>query len=313
MKSALEVVIAVALAAALPALVSADSDTGLGGAPGPVQEAEPGQPPPPVESSPVYLKDRGTGIRTSMFGTYVRRGELLVYPFFEYYWDQNIQYKPSEFGYGLDRDFRGRYRASEGLTFFAYGLTDRLAIEVEAAVIRASLRKAPDDFSSMPETLKEAGLGDVEGQLTWRWAKENAHRPEFFSYCEVVFPHHRDKVLIGTPDWELKAGAGVIRGMKWGTLTARVAIEYIRASDSPFDVGEWAVEYLKRVSPSWRIYVGVEGQALDEVSLITEAQWSLNRHVTIKLNNGLGLTPNATDWAPEVGILLSFPARAHKP
>ncbi|MGH7452526.1 MAG: hypothetical protein ACRENG_14360, partial [bacterium] len=32
---------------------------------------------------PVYLKDRGTGIRTSIFGTYVRRGELLVSPFFE--------------------------------------------------------------------------------------------------------------------------------------------------------------------------------------------------------------------------------------
>jgi hypothetical protein len=33
---------------------------------------------------PTYLEDRGTGIPTSMFGTYVRRGELLVYPFFEY-------------------------------------------------------------------------------------------------------------------------------------------------------------------------------------------------------------------------------------
>jgi hypothetical protein len=30
---------------------------------------------------PIYLKDRGTGIPTSMFGTYVSKGELLFYPF----------------------------------------------------------------------------------------------------------------------------------------------------------------------------------------------------------------------------------------
>ena len=32
---------------------------------------------------PPYLQDRGTGVATSMFGTYVQKGELLVYPFFE--------------------------------------------------------------------------------------------------------------------------------------------------------------------------------------------------------------------------------------
>ena len=73
------------------------------------------------------------------------------------------------------------------------------------------------------------------------------------------------------------------------------------------------MEYLRRISPSWRIYAGVEGQGLDEVSLIPEVQWSPNRHVTVKLNSGLGLPPNATDWAPELGVLLSFPARAHHP
>lgn len=49
-----------------------------------------------------------------MFGTYVRRGELLVYPFFEYYVDDNYEYKPSEFGFTPAVDYRGRYRASEG-------------------------------------------------------------------------------------------------------------------------------------------------------------------------------------------------------
>ena len=75
-----------------------------------------------------------------MFGTYVRRGELLVYPFFEYYRDRNLEYKPVQLGYGLDQDFRGKYRASEGLLFTAYGLTDWLAVELEAAVIKATLR-----------------------------------------------------------------------------------------------------------------------------------------------------------------------------
>lgn len=40
-----------------------------------------------AEDLPFYLKDRGTGIPTSMFGTYVRKEEVLVYPFYEYYYD----------------------------------------------------------------------------------------------------------------------------------------------------------------------------------------------------------------------------------
>ena len=47
---------------------------------------------------PPYLKDRGTGVPTSLFGTYVRRGELIVYPFFEHYRDGNLEYKPEEYG-----------------------------------------------------------------------------------------------------------------------------------------------------------------------------------------------------------------------
>ena len=60
-------------------------------------------------------RDRGTGIPTSMFGTYVQPRELLVYPFFEYYRDANAEYSPNELGYGLDQDYRGRYWANERL------------------------------------------------------------------------------------------------------------------------------------------------------------------------------------------------------
>lgn len=118
--------------------------------------------------------DRGPGVSISMFGIYIEPGELLVYPFFEYYRDSDAEYSPEELGYGLDQDFRGRYRASEGLLFLGYGISRRLAVEFEAAVISASQTKSADDPSSMPSRIEESGLGDVEGQLRWRWKGETA-------------------------------------------------------------------------------------------------------------------------------------------
>ena len=47
----------------------------------------------------------------------MRKGELLVYPFAEWYADKDLEYKPSELGYGIAEDFRGRYAASEALLF----------------------------------------------------------------------------------------------------------------------------------------------------------------------------------------------------
>lgn len=253
---------------------------------------------------PPYLRDRGTGLPTSQFGTYIRKGELLVYPFFEYYHDNNAEYKPSDLGYLLDRDFRGKYRAYEGLLFLGYGLTDWLAVELEAAVIDATQETSPDDFSRTPVKIHESGLGDVEGQLRARWARESERRPEVFSYFEAVAPLQKDKVLIGTADWELKLGAGLIKGFSWGTLTLRAAAEYSK-EESKLDLGEYAVEYLKRLSSTWRVYLGVEGSQ-DELSLITEAQWHLTDSIFVKVNNGFGISSKATDWAPEIGIVFSF-------
>jgi hypothetical protein len=260
------------------------------------------QPASQPATPPERLRDRGPGLPTSMFGTYVERGELLIYPFFEYYRDRNFEYKPSELGALGDEDFRGRYRATEGLIFVAYGLREGLAVEFEAAVISATLEKSPEDFSTLPFQTKESGLGDIEGQIRWRWRRETDRRPEIFSYAEVVVPHHADKLLIGTPGWELKYGVGFVRGLKWGTVTARAAVQYEEASSSHFDLGEYAVEYLRRISPSVRLYAGIEGTQ-DEVELITEFQWHVSPNVFVKLNNGVGLTSKATDWAPEVGVV----------
>lgn len=257
---------------------------------------------------PIYLRDRGTGLPTSMFGTYIRKGELLVYPFFEYYHDNDLEYKPAELGYGLDQDFRGRYRASEGLIFISYGLTDWLAVELEAAVISATLEKSANDPSPTPARIKESGLGDVEGQLRFRWMRENDRRPELFGAFEVVAPTQGDRVLIGTPDWEFKAGVGLTKGFRWGTVTLRTEGEYSVEEDK-LELGEFAVEYLKRLSPSWRVYLGIEGTQ-DEVELITEAQWHVTDFVFFKFNNAFGITSKATDWAPELGVMFSF--RLHR-
>jgi hypothetical protein len=251
------------------------------------------------------LRDRGPGQPTSMFGTYIRPGELLIYPFFEYYHDDNLEYKPSELGFGLDQDFRGRYRATEGLLFFAYGLTDWLAIEMEASVINATLRTPAGDTSSAPDRIHASGVGDVEGQVRARWWRESTGRPEVFSYFEAVAPVQTRQLLIATTDWEFKFGTGVIRGFRWGTVTLRASAEYA-LDGGAIELGEMAAEYVKRLSPAWRVYFGVEGKQ-DEFEFITEAQWHFARGMYVKFNNAFGMTSKATDWAPEVGVMFSLP------
>ncbi|MFC1535928.1 hypothetical protein ACFL4H_01010 [Candidatus Neomarinimicrobiota bacterium] len=253
---------------------------------------------------PEYLKNRGYGTPTSMFGTYIEKGELRVYPFFEYYLHNNEEYAPSEFGYIGDTDFESKFQEYEWLIFLGYGITDNLVIELEAAMTSATLEKADDDESEMPKELSDSGIGDVQTQINWRWISETYKRPTAFSYFEIVFPTVEEGSLIGTSDWEFKIGSGVEKGFKWGTLTGRASIEYI-AEDSAFESGEFAVEYLKRLSQSWRIYAGIEGNS-DELELITEAQWHLNDEIFIKLNNAFGLTTSTSNWAPEIGIMFSF-------
>lgn len=253
---------------------------------------------------PSYLRDRGAGIATSMFGTYVERGQWLVYPFFEYYKDDDAEYAPDEFGYDGEEDYRGKYRANEFLIFIGYGVNDRLALELEAAVIDAKLETSPADESGVPAEIEESGLGDVEGQVRYRWSAENDRWPEIFSYFEYVLPLQKDKVLIGTQDWEFKLGFGFIKGFGFGTMTWRVAGEYAR-DESKFEVGEYAIEYLRRLSPTWRVFGAVEGSE-DEVELIPELQARLSRRMTLKLNSAFGLTSKATDWAPEIGLLFTF-------
>src|SRR6266480_4209135 len=247
-----------------------------------------------------YLADRGTGIATSMFGEYVRSGELLVYPFYEYTAFHQMEYKPAELGFGLDQDFRGKFREHEAMFFVAYGLSDRLALEFESALFTsATLHKNPGDPSAMPAVLRESGFGDTQVEARWRWAHETFSHPEVFSYLEVDFPFQRNKRIIGTQTWAYKLGTGAVKGFSFGTLTLRAAGEYDEA-DKKIIFGEYALEYLKRLSRNWRVYSGIEGDQ-DEVELILEAQRGLGDRATLKLNSGFGLTSKAPDFAPEIG------------
>jgi len=261
------------------------------------------------ETLPAHLRDRGLGLPTSQFGIYVRKGEWLVYPGFEYYSDKEFEYDPNEFGFPSQGEFKGRYRASEAVLFVAYGLSDRLAWELEGNGIDTSLRKAPEDLTGMPAELTQSGLGHVRTRLTWRWVEESGRRPELFSYTEVFFPHDKKKPLVGTADWVFHGGIGAIRGFRWGTLTFRAGLLFEEASASATDWGEVALEYLKRVSPRVSFYSSILVREGDEVSLINEVQWRLSPHVVLRLNNGLGLTSHGNDWEPEVGVLFRLPVR----
>lgn len=256
------------------------------------------------EELPSYLKDRGTGLPTSMFGTYINKGQFLLYPFYEYYYDKDAEYAPNELGGQSDVDYRGKFVGHEMLIFLGYGISDRLAIEFEAAYMTAKLTRSADDLEEPNGVVEESGLGDVESQIRWRWNHESPRKPEFFSYFETVFPFQKDKELIGTSDWEFKLGSGMMKGFKWGTLTLRLAVEY-DAAESLFEAGEFALEYLKRVSPLFRFYIGVEG-AQDEVELITDLQFHFSKKVMLRVNNAFGLTSKATDYAPELGVLFTF-------
>jgi hypothetical protein len=126
-----------------------------------------------------------------------------------------------------------------------------------------------------------------------------------FTYFETVLPLQKNRYLIGTRDWEFKLGAGIARGYRWGTMTFRLAGEYSR-EERKFEAGEYALEYLRRLSPTWRVYAGIEGNQVDEIAVITEAQLQIAPRAFLKVNNGWGLTPNATDFAPEAGVMFSF-------
>ena len=254
---------------------------------------------------PDYLYDRGKGVPSSIFGTYIEKGDRLFYLYYEYYYDKTDEYSPQDFGFPDSGDYFGKSIENEFLIFLGYGLTEDIALELEAAYYTTkNLQKDPDDLSGMPDSIEESGLGDVESQVRWRWKDETESSPELFSFFEVVFPFQENKQIIGTQDWELSLGFGAIKGLSWGTVTGRFSVVWTTESDE-FESGEYGVEYLKKISDSWSVLAAVEGTE-DEVELIGESQHALSESATLKLNTAFGLTKKAGDFAPEIGIMWRF-------
>jgi len=263
------------------------------------------------DADPGYLKDRGPGVPTSRFGTYVEKGELLIYPLFAYTRDHNQEYQPAQYGFGIQEDLRARYRSGEGQIFIGYGLTDWLAVQLETGFISATLEKSSNDTSLLPVRIEESGFGDIEGQLVLRLIRESDHIMEVFTFLGITATSHQNKLLIGATIWDLKPGIGITRGFSWGTLTIRSTLENNRA-ESKLDIGETAIEYLKRLSPSWRLFLGLEGGeggGPDEWNLISGVQWRISRQACLVLNNSVGVNSKSTDWAPEIGVMFTIPTK----
>ena len=168
-----------------------------------------------------FSRDTGGGIPTSIFGTYIEPGQLLVYPYFEYSRDRNQEYQPGTPGLPKDQTLRARYESKE---------------------------------------------------------------------------------------WNLMPGLGVARGLGWGTVTFQTTVEYTR-DDHALNLGETAIEYLRRLSPSSRLYSdieGGEGGGPDEWVWTAGLQYRIEDGVVLNLDNGAGLMSKANDWALRIGVQLTF-------
>src|SRR5262249_45729642 len=156
--------------------------------------------------------------------------------------------------------------------------------------------KAKDDPSNQPEKIKESGLGDVDMQVRWRWFEERERRPELFSFVEITPPFQKHRKIIGTQSAEYSFGLGAIKGFHWGPLTARGSFLYSTSEGGEFS--EYAMEYLKKVSPRWRFVGAIEGEQ-EDIAAIVEAQIHVSPRWFIKINNGFGLTKKVPGFAPE--------------
>lgn len=262
------------------------------------------------QSPPERLVDRGPGVPTSLFGTYIEAGQWMLYPFLEYEANDDEEYTPQELGFPRpgfvgEEEFFGKATQEEVVLFLGYGINDALAFEFEAELYAsATLDKSPLDTSPVPGRIEESGFAGAEAQLRWMWRNETPERPALYSFFEVEFPFQDSKVLIGARDVELASGIGFIRGYSWGTLNGRVSLAYDGEEDK-FELGEYAIEYLKRLNDRWRLVATLEGED-DEIALIGEAQLTLRPGAILKLNSGFGLTEKAVDFAPEIGVLFTF-------
>jgi hypothetical protein len=257
------------------------------------------------QQEPPNLRDRGPGVRTSEFQTYIGRHQLLFLTSASYAKDHNLEYNPLDWGYGNQSDLRGTFRSSSAQLWVAYGITDWLAVEVEGSSLSARFERSSSDTTATPARIHESGLGDFAGQVRVRFAQERGRRPEIWGSVEVIPANQRRKVLIGDKLTDVKGEIGFTRGYRFGTMTFKTTVEW-NHGDHHWDLGETSLEYLRRLSPDFRLLLAIEGGetgAPDEWVFVTAAQWRIANRFYLKFANGLGLMSKSTDWEPQVGIL----------
>ena len=257
---------------------------------------------------PIYLRDRGTGMWTSLFATYMHKQELLIYPFFEYSYQHDYEYAPNDLGFNGDETYRGIYNQGEYLIYLGYGITDWLGFEFESGVFTAtSIQKASADTSAVPATYEEKGFGDTQVEFNFRLLKESSHHPDIFAYQEFDIPLQTHKHITGKQEWELKSGVGIAKGFSFGTFTSRIALLWTPQAGT-VEIGEYSLEYMKKFSPVIRIYTGFEGTNLGELEYFDEVQihFGKRKDSFLRLNNGIGLTNQTLDVLPEIGVLISL-------
>jgi hypothetical protein len=255
---------------------------------------------------PDFLADRGDAIRTSLLATYIKPREFIFYPFYEYTKTSNYEYKATDLGFVGDTDYQGKKTDQEYLIFLSYAWNDSWMFEFESALhAKVKFEKAANDpVAAVPRELRESGLGDTEMQVRWRYARETETRPEITFIAQTEFPLQKKKKLLGTQAWGFGVGGVLTKGYPWGTMSLRGQINHDR-EDKETRFGEYAIDYLKKLSPQWTVALTLEGEE-SELSIIGEAQYALSRNATLKLNLGQGLTKKDRQFAPEIGVLFRF-------
>ena len=250
------------------------------------------------------LRDRGAGIRTSEFQTYIQRGQFFIIPAVSYVKDHNLEYSPFDWGYGSQDGLRAAFHGSSAQLLLAYGVTDWLAFELEGSYLKAHFERDAQDTSATPSQIDESGVGDFAVQARMRFAHERGSRPEIWGSLEFIPASNTGKLLIGDKPSDLKGEIGLTKGYQFGTMTLRTTIEY-NHGDHHWDLGETSIEYLRRLSTNWRVMAAVEGGeggAPDEFVFVTSFQARLARSVVLNFGNSFGLMSKSTDLEPYVGL-----------
>lgn len=261
-----------------------------------------------MEPLPDYLRDRGTGIPTSLFGSFIAEDEVWVYLFYEYVLEDRFEYNPDDFGYEPDEDFLGKGHLHQALVFLGWGITDSLMLELEmSAYDHQTVERSDRDHGTGPRDLVESGLGTVEGQLRYRIMKETETWPDLYTFIGWELPFQRTKHFIGASEWELFWGLGLVKGFKWGTINLYCNPFVWLPESEEESFGSVGFDYIKRLGEHWRLVLAAESSGgIQDWSAIGEVQYHVNDRLYFKFNCGFGLTEDEPVIAPEVGVMFRF-------